>query len=619
MLDKIPNKEEMNRMSSRQLRTLAQDIRRFIIEKVSKKGGHLSANLGVVELTMALFMVYDPPKDKVIFDVGHQSYIWKLLTGRKDGFDTLREFGGMSGFPKRRESSCDAFDTGHASTSVSAAVGYVKARDLKQEDYSVAAVIGDGSLTGGEAYEALNNAARLKSNLVIILNDNQMSIAKNVGGVNRYLTSIRTGRKYNRAKEEVRETLNTIPKIGSKVARAISDVKDSVKEVFVPSGMLFENMGITYLGPVDGHNIRQLKKVMEKARELDRAVLIHVLTKKGKGYKPAEEHPDAFHGVDAFDAKTGKVKGKKKTCWSDVFGSWIDRAAANDPSLTAVTAAMGDNVGLTAFKAHYPDRFFDVGIAEEHAVTFAAGMAAGGMHPVCAVFSSFLQRSYDQIVHDVCLQDLPVIFAIDRAGIVGKDGETHQGVFDLSYLLPVPNMCVMAPKDRTELVQMLDFAKDYHHPAAVRYPRGEAADLEGFPKKPLIYGKAEVLRSGKDIAILAAGTMTQTALEAYEYLKEKGIEATVVNMRFLKPFDEALIRELAENHSLFVTLEDGVVSGGFGEHIAAFQASGSHPVRTVTLGIADKFVPHGDVDSLKKMLKLDALSVAERILKEQES
>ena len=613
MLEHIPDKNELNRMSQAELKTLCKDIRAFILKTVSKKGGHLASNLGAVELTVALLSVFDYTKDKIIFDVGHQSYTWKIMTGRKNDFETLREYGGLSGFPKRYESEYDAFDTGHSSTSISAGIGYVKARELKKEDYHVVALIGDGSMTGGEAYEALNNASRLSSNLIIILNDNDMSISENVGGLNRYLTSIRTGKKYNKAKDDVKGTLSSIPGIGQRLISGISDLKDSVKEMVVPEGMYFENIGITYLGPVDGHNIRQLKKTLNKAKNLDRAVLIHVITRKGKGYKPAEEHPDAFHGVDAFDLKTGAPLAPKRVSWSDVFGAWITENAGKDENLCAITAAMGDNVGLVDFRKEYPDRFFDVGIAEQHAVTFAAGMAAGGLHPVVCIFSSFLQRSYDQIIHDVCMQDLPVIFCIDRAGIVGKDGETHQGAFDLAYLRPIPNLCIMAPKDGSELVKMLDFARDYHHPIAIRYPRGEAPE-SGVTDRPLVYGKAEVLREGKQAAILAVGDMTGTALKTAGILKEKGLEITVVNMRFVKPLDTELLERLAADHQVILTLENGMINGGFGESIAAFYKA-DHPEISVTqTGIPDSFVPHGNPEELKKILGLDAENVAEKIL-----
>lgn len=615
MLDHIPNRDELNSMSRSELDALAADIRSFIIEKVSQKGGHLSSNLGTVELTLALFSVFDFPKDKCIWDVGHQSYTWKLLSGRKEGFDTLREFGGMSGFPKRTESEYDAFDTGHSSTSVSAGLGMVAARDNRGDDYRVISVIGDGSLTGGMAFEALNNASRIKSNYIIILNDNEMSIARNVGGLRKYLTGIRAGKKYNRVKSGVKKGLTGIPGIGSGLIRVISDIKDSIKEILVPSGMLFENIGITYLGPVDGHNIQEMKRILKEARELNRCVLIHVRTKKGKGYAPAEEKPDVFHGIDPFDIATGKVEKKKNApTWSEVFGAFMDEEGRKNHQISGITAAMSHNVGLTAFEHSCHDRFYDVGIAEQHAVTFAAGMAAAGMHPVAAIFSSFLQRSYDQIAHDVCMQDLPVTFAIDRAGLVGKDGETHQGVFDIGYMSELPNMTVMAPKNAEELTAMLHFAVNEPHPTAVRYPRGEAyTGLSGF-RASIVKGKAEVMYRASGIALLAYGCMNETAEEVRLKLKEKGIPVTFVNLRFAKPMDESLLTELAKDHTLFVTLEDGALDGGIGERIGAFAAQHTPGVRVMNIGVPDRFIPQGTVPELRKMLNMDADSITERIL-----
>ncbi len=615
MLENIPGRDELSSMSRKELETFAADIRSFIIEKVSEKGGHLSSNLGTVELTLALFSVFDFPKDKCIWDVGHQAYAYKLLSGRKDGFDTLRDFGGMSGFPKRTESEYDAFDTGHSSTSISAGLGMVAARDNQGEDYHVISVIGDGSLTGGMAFEALNNASRIRSNYIIILNDNEMSISQNVGGLRKYLTGIRAGRGYNRVKSDVKKGLTGIPRIGAAIVRVISDIKDSIKELLVPSGMLFENIGITYLGPVDGHNVTEMKRILKEAKELNRCVLIHVRTKKGKGYAPAEEKPDVFHGIDPFDIATGKVK-KEKTAptWSEVFGAFMAEEGQKNRKLAGITAAMSHNVGLSAFEKSCHDRFYDVGIAEQHAVTFAAGMAAAGMHPVTAVFSSFLQRSYDQIAHDVCMQDLPVTFAIDRAGLVGKDGETHQGVFDICYMSELPNMTVIAPKNAEELTEMLRFAVNEPHPVSVRYPRGEAyTGLSGF-RSSIVKGRAEVLYRASGIALLAFGSMNETAEEVRKNLKEQGIPVTFVNLRFAKPFDEALILELTKDHQLFVTMEDGAVSGGVGERIGSFLAENAPGARVMNIGVPDRFIPQGTVAELHKMLNMDADSITERIL-----
>jgi len=606
-------------MSSRELSLLASDIRSYLLEVTGKNGGHLASNLGAVELTLALFSVFSFPEDKVIFDVGHQAYTYKLLSGRAKEMESLRNYGGISGFPKRRESEYDCFDTGHSSTSISAGLGMVLARDLKGEKHRVISVIGDGSMTGGLAYEALNNASRLTSNFIIVLNDNNMSISPNVGGMHRYLTGIRAAKSYNLAKQGVKKTLSLIPRLGARIIRRISDAKDSLKELFVPTGMYFENMGIKYLGPVDGHDVRQMQRVFRKARELNRAVLIHVITTKGKGYAPAEEHPDMFHGVDPFDLVTGRpLTPKKGPNWTDIFENFMAEAGEEHKELVAVTAAMTNNVGLGGFSLKYPGRFFDVGIAEEHAVTFAAGMAAGGMHPVVAVFSSFLQRAYDQIVEDVCLQDLPVTLCIDRAGIVGRDGETHQGEFDIAYLRPVPNLEILAPKDSAEMTEMLRYALNRSHPTAVRYPRGEAYHPLTDHTEPIVSGKAEVLRSGSRAAILAIGNMVRTALCAADLLSEAGLNVTVVNLRFAKPLDEALILGMIPGYELLVTMEDGVVSGGAGDGVAAIleEAEGDKKPRLLRLGLPDSFVPQGNPDELYRLLGLDAESAAERIRKE---
>ena len=476
ILEKINEVNDIKKLDSGELPLLAEEIRDFLIQKISLSGGHLASNLGVVELTMALHLAFDLPEDKLIWDVGHQSYTHKLLTGRREGFDTLRKYGGMSGFPKRKESSCDAFDTGHSSTSISAGLGYARARDIRGEDYHVVSVIGDGSLTGGMAYEALNNAARIKSNFIIVLNDNNMSISENVGGMSTYLGDLRTNEAYTGFKSGVTNTLNRIPVYGERIVKRLHKTKSGIKQLFIP-GMLFEEMGITYLGPVDGHNIQQMIRVFQEAKKLDEAVLVHVITKKGRGYAPAERHPARFHGAEPFDIETGLPTHKRtKANYTDIFSTVMRKLGDRNPNVVAITAAMPDGTGLARFRNMFPDRFFDVGIAEEHAVTFAAGLAAGGLIPVVAVYSSFLQRAYDQVLHDVCIQNLHVVFAIDRAGLVGSDGETHQGIFDLSYLSTIPNMCVMAPKNKWELSDMMKFAVDYTGPIALRYPRGEAYD-----------------------------------------------------------------------------------------------------------------------------------------------
>ena len=613
---KVPTPEELRAMTEKEYKALARDIREFIIDKVSKKGGHLASNLGTVELSLALFASFDFPEDKVIFDVGHQCYTYKILSGRIDEFDTLREFNGLSGFPKRAESPYDSFNTGHSSTSISAGLGMVAARDLLHQDHHVISVIGDGSMTGGMAFEALNNAASLKSNFIIILNDNNMSIAENAGGMHHYLMNMRAGKRYNQAKSSVKKTLNNIPGVGSGLVSFISNTKDSMKEmVLMPDGMVFENLGITYLGPVDGHDVSEMKKIFSRAKELPRAVIIHVKTRKGKGYAPAEKAPGFYHGVGPFDKASGKVLDSPKNPeYSEVFGKYMVEAGKKHPELVAITAAMGDNTGLSQFEHAFPDRFFDVGIAEQHAVTFAAGLAASGMHPVAAIYSSFLQRAYDQILHDVCIQDLPVTFCLDRAGLVGKDGETHQGIFDLSYLSAIPNMTVMAPKDASEFRDMLDFAISEPHPTAIRYPRGEACTDFSESHMKLEKGKAELLLEGSDIILLSVGEMVPKAVRVWELLSEKGLSAAVVNMRFVKPWDRELVERLSKDARLVVTMEDGILRGGFGESVAAaFEESGLE-VPVLPVGIPDCFVPQGSVSELQKMLRMDPDSILERIL-----
>lgn len=544
-LEKINQVNDIKQIPPEEYEVLAAEIREFLIEKISSTGGHLASNLGVVELTMALHLSFDFPKDKVIWDVGHQAYTHKLLTGRKAGFDGLRKYGGMSGFPKRKESECDCFDTGHSSTSISAGIGLVAARDLLGGDEHIISVIGDGALTGGMAYEALNNASRLKKNFIIVLNDNHMSIAENVGGMSEYLNGLRTNEVYTSFKSGVEQSLNRIPG-GVHLANQLKKTKSGIKQLLIP-GMLFEDMGITYLGPVDGHDITKLLDVFRKARRVKGAVLVHVLTKKGKGYEPAERHPARFHGAEPFDIETGLPKNRrKKANYQDVFSTCMVKLGQRHEHVVAITAAMPDGTGLKRFRNMYPDRFFDVGIAEEHAVTFAAGLAAGGIRPIFAVYSSFLQRAYDQVLHDVCIQNLPVIFAIDRAGLVGSDGETHQGIFDLSYLSSIPNMHIMAPKNKWELSDMLKFAVGFDGPLALRYPRGEAYDgLKEF-RSPIVYGKSELLYEEEDIAILAVGSMVKTAEQVRRKLKEIGYSCTLVNARFVKPVDTDIITELSK-------------------------------------------------------------------------
>lgn len=613
ILEQIKGPEDLKNMSPEELCVLAGEIRTFLIEKISHTGGHLASNLGVVELTIALLRTFDLPKDKIIWDVGHQSYTHKILSGRMQEFDELRQYGGLSGFPKRKESPYDAFDTGHSSTSISAGLGIAQGRDILGEDYKVISVIGDGALTGGMAYEALNNAARMKKNFIIVLNDNKMSISENVGGMSRYLGGLRTGNGYNDLKKNVADTLERIPVVGERMIDRIKRTKNSIKQLFIP-GMLFENMGITYLGPVDGHNIPALCKVFKEAQKLDHAVLVHVLTKKGKGYEPAEKNPAAFHGVSPFDIKTGRpVAEKKYPTYTDVFSKKLCQLGETHPELVAVTAAMPDGTGVAAFGKRFPDRFFDVGIAEAHAVTSAAGMAAAGLRPVVAVYSSFLQRGYDQILHDVCIQNLPVIFAVDRAGLVGSDGETHQGIFDYSYLTSIPNMSVAAPKNLWELRAMLDFAMDYKAPFAIRYPRGTAyRGLKEF-MQPISYGKGEMLYEEEDIALLAVGSMVSTGEHVREKLKEEGYSCTLANARFVKPFDKELVERLAKNHRLIVTMEENVLQGGFGLPVTAYIHEHYPQVKVLNIALPDAYVEHGNVSVLREGLGIDSDSIIRKL------
>ena len=612
ILSEINEVNDIKKIDPKDYPALAQEIRDFLIEKVSKKGGHLGANLGCVELTMALHLAFNLPEDKMIWDVGHQSYTHKILTGRKDGFDTLRTYGGMAGFPKTEESECDCFNTGHSSTSISAGLGFVAARDLKGTNESVISIIGDGSLTGGLAYEALNNAAKLETNFIIILNDNNMSISENVGGVSKYLNGIRTSNAYMDIKDGIYYKVKDLPS-GDKVVDTVRRAKSSLKQLVVP-GMFFEDMGITYLGPVDGHDINAMVKAFKEAKKRKSAVIVHVITQKGRGYEPALRHPARFHGTSPFDIETGIPLKPTKPAYTDIFSTVMTKMGARDEKVVAITAAMPDGTGLKRFRNMYPDRFFDVGIAEGHAVTFAAGLAAGGLKPVFAVYSSFLQRGYDEIVHDVCLQNLPVVFAIDRAGLVGADGETHQGIFDLSYLNTIPNMTIMAPKNKWELSDMLKFALADNKPYAIRYPRGEAyTGLQEF-RAPMEYGKAELLYADGGVCLLAVGSMVETAERVRELLSEKDIKCSIVNMRFVKPIDEFAISWATSNHSLIVTLEENVLTGGFGESVRAYVDTLPDECDLINIGIEDTFVPHGSVDILKKNLGLDPESIVKRIL-----
>lgn len=613
MLEKIQKPNDIKKIPADQLPALAEEIREFIIESLSKTGGHLASNLGVVELTIAMHRVFDLPKDKLIWDVGHQSYTHKILTGRKDGFETLRREGGISGFPKRSESDCDVFDTGHSSTSISAGVGYVRARELKKENYSVVSIIGDGALTGGMAYEALNNAASLKSNFIIVLNDNEMSITENVGGMSSYLSGLRTASAYTDFKMDVTKALNRIPGIGPGMVDAMRKTKSSIKQIIIP-GMLFEDMGLTYLGPVDGHNIPQLIKTFQEAKRFEGPILVHVLTQKGRGYEPAMRHPARFHGAGPFDVKTGLPVGKSNPTYTDVFSTVMRKMGDRRKDVAAVTAAMMTGVGLKRFYNMFPDRCFDVGIAEEHAVTFAAALSLGGITPVVAIYSSFLQRAYDQIMHDVCMQNLHVVFAIDRAGLVGYDGETHHGIFDLSYLGSMPNMTILAPKNLWELSDMIKFAVDYDGPIAVRYPRGEAyTGLKEFCA-PICLGKSEVIHEGSRVALLAVGSMVKMAEEVQKQLKERmDMDAALVNARFVKPIDEELLRSFADTYELVVTLEENVKDGGFGERVLAFAEEEDLPFGVEIIALPDRFIPHGSVSYQMKQVGFTPEDICGRI------
>jgi len=614
VLDKINKTNDIKKLEKEELRQLPEEIRQFLIRSLSETGGHLASNLGVVELTIALHLTFELPKDKIIWDVGHQSYTHKILTGRIGGFRTLRQYGGMSGFPKRDESDCDCFNTGHSSTSISAGLGLAAARDLQEENYKVISVIGDGALTGGMAFEALNNASKLETNFIIVLNDNDMSISPNVGGMSQYLSGIRTAAAYQGLKSGVMESLNKIPVYGERLVRKIRRTKSGIKQLLIP-GMLFEDMGIMYLGPVDGHDIDKMTAIFQQASRVNGPVLVHVLTQKGRGYEPAVRHPARFHGTEPFDIETGLVRQKKKkAAYTDIFSTVMRKLGDRDERVTAVTAAMETGTGLKRFHNMFPERFFDVGIAEGHAVTFAAGLAAGGRRPVFAVYSSFLQRAYDQILHDVCLQDLPVIFAIDRAGIVGSDGETHQGIFDISYLRTIPNMTLLAPKNKWELSDMIKFAVGFGHPAAIRYPRGEAYDgLQEF-RAPVVYGKSEMLYREGSIVLLAYGSMVKTALDVRKRLKQAGIGCALVNMRFAKPLDTQMLSYVSDTYQLAVTMEENVRIGGIGEAVLEYMRENGSGIPVMQAAINDTFLPHGNAEVVKQRIGLDAESIALKII-----
>lgn len=614
LLDNINQANDIKKIRYQDYDKLAEEIRNFLIQNVSKTGGHLASNLGVVELTMALHLFLGFPQDKIVWDVGHQAYTHKLLTGRKDLFSTLRQLDGLSGFPKREESCCDSFDTGHSSTAVSAALGLVKARDLSGENNKVVAVLGDGALTGGMAFEAINNAGRLKTNFIIVLNDNNMSISENVGGLANYLAKLRTSSKYTGFKENMENTLNQMPGVGKAIVDRLKRSKDALKYFMLPS-MFFEDMGLTYIGPIDGHNIDQMSTAFETAAKAKKAVVVHVLTKKGKGYQLAEKYPSKYHAVDPFDITSGQsIREDKTISYTKVFADAMVRYGQKQDKLVAITAAMPFGTGLSDFKKQYPNRFFDVGIAEQHAVTFAAGLAMGGYKPVVAIYSTFLQRAYDQIIHDVCINNLPVIFAIDRAGISGKDGKTHQGTFDLSFLSHIPNLIVLAPKNRYELEDMLEYAISCKGPVAIRYPKGEAYLGLSEYQAPIEYGKSEILCKGEEVAILAVGSMVKTGQAVVEALEKEGRKATFINARFISPIDKELLEELAMGHRLLVTLEENVKSGGYGQKVSDYLFEiKRQQISMINISVPDIFIEHGGVDELQRKFGLDADSILQRI------
>lgn len=610
----INSPDDIKELNNDELSFLADEIRTFLINKVSKTGGHLASNLGVVELTLAIHKIFQTDLDQVVWDVGHQSYVHKIITGRKEEFDTLRKLGGLAGFPKTSESRHDSFNTGHSSTSISAALGIARARDLMKEKYSVIAVIGDGAMTGGMAYEALNDAARYTSNFIVILNDNEMSIAQNVGGMSRYLSKLRTDPFYTKTKEDIENFLDRMPKFSKKARRVISKLKGTVKYIFTP-GIFFEQLGYKYYGPVDGHNIDEISKALIAAKKIKGPVLVHINTQKGKGYSFAEESPDRFHGIAPFEVETGETYGSSVPDYSEVFGDTLCTLAASDERIVAISAAMAKGTGLFRFSTELQSRFFDVGIAEQHAVTSAAGMAVKGLIPVVAIYSSFLQRAYDQIIHDVAAQKLHVVFAVDRAGIVGEDGETHQGVFDLSYLSHIPNLTVMAPADYYELRQMLDYSiNGQKGPIAIRYPRGRGKEWLG-ERVPLEAGKSAVVRNGEKVCVLAVGSFVETALQASEILLKSNINIQVVSARFIKPIDEELVLKIADEFDYIITLEDNTRSGGYGSKVLEFMNGRGINKKITIIGLPDEFIPHGPRSELLKKLGLDAETIAADIKK----
>ena len=613
MLEQINGAADLRRLNINEKKILAQEIREYIIDVVSKNGGHLASNLGIVELTLAIHNVFDLKKDKVVWDVGHQAYVHKILTGRKEQLKTLRKLDGLAGFPKTSESETDCFNTGHSSTSISAAMGMAKARDLKKENHSVIAVIGDGALTGGMALEALNHVGSSRTNMIVILNDNEMSISKNIGGINKLLTRLRAKRRYTVSNQKGRKIIEKIPVIGRLTVKAVKRIKKSIKQLIIPK-MYFEEIGFKYLGPVDGHNIEDLEYILSRAKELDEPVLIHVLTKKGKGYKPAEDNPDKFHGTGPFNIETGESSKKKSKDYSKAFGEKLIELAEKNEKIVAITAAMRDGTGLKDFSTKYPERFFDVGIAEQHALTFAAGLAKEGMIPFVPIYSSFYQRAYDQVIHDICIQKIPVIMCVDRAGCVGNDGETHQGLYDMAFFRLIPNITIMAPKDFEELTKMMEFAIELKAPVVIRYPRGGEADVKFDKHEELELGKAEVLKEGQDVTIIGIGKMTAMAMKVANELEKDDINAEVINARFLKPLDESKITESISNTKFVITIEDGTEIGGLGSSIKELIINKQlEDVKIKCFAYPDEFIKHGSVSELEELYGLDYKNIVNYI------
>ena len=613
MLEQINGAADLRRLNINEKKILAQEIREYIIDVVSKNGGHLASNLGIVELTLAIHNVFDLKKDKVVWDVGHQAYVHKILTGRKEQLKTLRKLDGLAGFPKTSESETDCFNTGHSSTSISAAMGMAKARDLKKENHSVIAVIGDGALTGGMALEALNHVGSSRTNMIVILNDNEMSISKNIGGINKLLTRLRAKRRYTVSNQKGRKIIEKIPVIGRLTVKAVKRIKKSIKQLIIPK-MYFEEIGFKYLGPVDGHNLEDLEYILSRAKELDEPVLIHVLTKKGKGYKPAEDNPDKFHGTGPFNIETGESTKKKSKDYSKAFGEKLIELAEKNEKIVAITAAMRDGIGLKDFSTKYPERFFDVGIAEQHALTFAAGLAKEGMIPFVPIYSSFYQRAYDQVIHDICIQKIPVIMCVDRAGCVGNDGETHQGLYDMAFFRLIPNITIMAPKDFEELTKMMEFAIELKAPVVIRYPRGGEADVKFDKHEELELGKAEVLKEGQDVTIIGIGKMTAMAMKVANELEKDDINAEVINARFLKPLDESKITESISNTKFVITIEDGTEIGGLGSSIKELIINKKlEDVKIKCFAYPDEFIKHGSVSELEELYGLDYKNIVNYI------